>query len=811
MITFQQLPSITKGIILSENGPSEISYLLTDSRKSFFARGALFFAISGKRHDGHDYISNLYNEGVRQFVVEKNLDVTPYPNSNFIQVDNVIEALQAIAQYHRETYKLLCVGITGSNGKTIIKEWLHQMLSPYKKVVKSPHSYNSQIGVPLSVWQINDLHEVGIFEAGISTTGEMQKLAHIIQPEIGIFSNIGSAHAQGFYSIEEKVKEKALLFKNTRRVIYCKDHELIDQHLKDKGFTWGYSEQADIHIISQESKLGVTSMQISYEGNNHVLNFPFSSEAALQNSLHCVAFLTLMGFDFSIIQKGLDKLQTIPMRLEMKKALNGSSLIDDTYNNDLAGLRIAVEFLSHQTQHPKRTVILSDIQQSDLEEKGLYQQINTIFKSADINRLIGIGPVLTKNKDCFDIPSSFYKNTTDFLNDFDLSQLQNELILVKGARSFTFEKVVRALEERLHGTQLQINLDALTHNLNFYKSQLKSHTKLMVMVKAFAYGSGSLEIANLMQFHRVDYLGVAYADEGMFLRTNGIYLPIMVMNPSEDSFENIIKYDLEPEIYNLNILKHFISYLDGRSAKIHLKLDTGMHRLGFEGQDLEELLNILKNHPNLRVKSIFSHLAGADGAEHKDFSYQQAQKLKNWVNIIKERLQYSPIVHLLNSPGIIRFPDLQFDMVRLGIGLYGLDTNNLQQHHLLPISRLKTMISQIKTVKPGETIGYSRKGKVNQEMKIATIAIGYADGFNRGFSNGNGEVWINGKKAPVIGNVCMDMTMVDITNIDAREGDEVEVFGEHVTITEMAEKINTIPYEILSNVSQRVKRIYYTE
>ncbi|UII28006.1 bifunctional UDP-N-acetylmuramoyl-tripeptide:D-alanyl-D-alanine ligase/alanine racemase [Fulvivirga maritima] len=811
MITFQQLPAITRGVILSESGPAEIKYLLTDSRKSFYARGALFFAISGKRHDGHSYISNLYQEGVRQFVVEKDLDVSAYPESNFLKVDNVITALQSIAQHHRENYKLLSVGITGSNGKTIIKEWLHQMLASYKKVVKSPHSYNSQIGVPLSVWQINDLHEVGIFEAGISTTGEMQKLASIIQPEIGIFTNIGSAHAQGFASIEEKVKEKASLFDNARQVIYCKDHKLIDQALQHKGFTWGHSAEADIHIISQESKQGQTSMQIAYKGHNHVLNFPFASEAALQNSMHCVAFLTLMGFEFNIIQKGLDKLQTIPMRLEMKKALNGSSLIDDTYNNDLAGLRIAVEFLSHQTQHPKRTVILSDIQQSDLNEEELYQQINTIFKAADIKRFIGIGPVITKNKGCFDIPSSFYENTADFLNDFDLSQLQNELILVKGARSFTFEKVVRALEERLHGTQLQINLDALTHNLNFYKSRLKPETRLMVMVKAFAYGSGSLEIANLMQFHRVDYLGVAYADEGMFLRTNGIYLPIMVMNPSEDSFETIIRYDLEPEIYNLNILNNFISYLDGRPAKIHLKLDTGMHRLGFEKPDLEELLSLLKANPNLVVKSIFSHLAGADEAEHKDFSYQQAKKVKDWSDIIKKGLGYAPIVHLLNSPGIIRFPDLQFDMVRLGIGLYGLDTNNLEQQHLLPISRLKTMISQIKKVNPGETVGYSRKGKVNHEMKIATIAIGYADGFNRGFGNGNGEVWINGKKAPVIGNVCMDMTMIDVTNIDAQEGDEVEVFGEHVTITEMADKINTIPYEILTNVSQRVKRIYYTE
>ncbi|UII22517.1 bifunctional UDP-N-acetylmuramoyl-tripeptide:D-alanyl-D-alanine ligase/alanine racemase [Fulvivirga ligni] len=811
MITFQELSGITGGNIFSDRADEEIKYLITDSRRSFFAREALFFAIPGKRHDGHDYLSSAYKQGIRQFVVQYKPDLTSFPESNFLVVDDVVGALQAIAAHHRAQYQLKTIGITGSNGKTIIKEWLYQMLIPYRKIVKSPHSYNSQIGVPLSVWQINKEHEIGIFEAGISTTGEMKKVAGIIQPELGIFTNIGSAHDEGFTSTEEKVTEKALLFEKAKKVVYCKDVEIIDRALSHKGFTWGYSSEADLVIEDLKLYDSFSVVHLKCKDQSENLSIPFVYKASVENCMHCVATMKLLGFSFYEIQEGLNKLQSISMRLEMKRAINGCSIIDDTYNNDFAGLQIALEFVSHQKQQLKKTVILSDIQQSGVPEKELYQQVNSLFNAAGIQKLIGIGDQLSSNSDCFDIPAAFFVDTEEFLKNYDMSEFQNELILVKGARSFMFERLVKTLEERIHGTQLEINLDALTNNLNFYKSKLKAETKLMVMVKAFAYGSGSLEVANFLQFHRIDYLGVAYPDEGFYLRQHGIYLPIMVMNTSEDSFDTILKYDLEPEIYNFNILQKYITHLNGRVSPIHLKLDTGMHRLGFEEQDLDKLINLLQAHPNLQVRSIFSHLAGADEERHNDYSYDQATKLKEWSDRIKKALNIEVIIHLLNSPGIVRFPDLQFDMVRLGIGLYGLETNNQEQEKLQPIGKLKTIISQIKTLHNGETVGYGRHGKIDGEKRIATIAIGYADGFSRAFSKGVGEVWINGEKAPVVGNVCMDMTMVDVTNIPAQEGDEVEVFGEHLTISEVAQKINTIPYEILTNVSQRVKRTYYVE
>lgn len=811
MVHFEDLLAITGGEILSISENNEVKHLITDSRKYFFASGGLFFAIKGERHDGHIYIPSLYQQGIRQFVVEQDIDPKEYKGSNILKVKNSLCALQAISQYHRERFDLTVVGITGSNGKTIIKEWLSQLIAPYKRTVKNPHSYNSQIGVPLSVWQINNNHEIGIFEAGISMSGEMEHLEAIIKPTIGIFSNIGSAHDSGFSSLTEKVKEKSILFKNTATVIYCKDYEDIDKQLSHKGFTWGYHEKSNVRIDFINISERQTNVQLIYGKESLTLTLPFADRASIENSLHCVAFMLYKGYNINQIQEGLNQLHQVRMRLELKRGVNNCYVIDDAYNNDLGGLRIALEFLSHQRQQTRSVIILSDILQSGLPEEVLYKNVSDLLNAAGISSMIGIGPSLSKYRQLFNMTCSFYSSTEDFLNHHDLGSFQHETILIKGARIFEFENIVNALQEKIHGTQLEISLDALTSNLNFYRSKLKAETKLMVMVKAFAYGSGSPEVANLLQFHRVGYLGVAYADEGVSLRQNGISLPIMVMNPSEDSFEKIIQYQLEPEIYNFNILNKLIRVLNGGSIGIHLKLDTGMRRLGFEEENINVLVDILLKNKNLEIRSIFSHLAGADEATHNEFSRQQAGKFEAMSDIVMQRLQVNPLRHLLNSPGIIRFPEFQYDMVRLGIGLYGLEATNQEQDKLVPISRLKTTISQIKEIKQGETVGYGRKGVAESDMKVATIAIGYADGFSRAFSNGVGEVWLKGKRASVVGNVCMDMTMVDITGIDVVEGDEVEVFGQHITIMEVAEKIDTIPYEILTNVSQRVKRVYFTE
>lgn len=810
MIDFNSLAGITAGEIVLSEYSGEIKYLITDSRKSFFAGGGIFFAISGARHDGHDYIKSLYDKGVRQFVVEKDIEGSHLPGSNLLKVGSSLMALQAAARVHREQFDVEVVGITGSNGKTIVKEWLFQLIVPYRKAVKNPHSYNSQIGVPLSVWQLNEQHEVGIFEAGISEPGEMEKLEAILRPTVGIFTNIGPAHDAGFNSRKQKIQEKARLFQHTDRVVYCKDHEEIDQYLAGKGFNWGHHVDSDVRIMDVVHNERETLVNIRF-GSDHVFKIPFIDKASIENCLHCITYMLLKGYDSLSIQEGISKLHKVHMRLELKKAIHNSYVIDDVYNNDLAGLQIALDFLSHQKQHESKSVIISDILQSVADQEKLYTQVNELLKTANVTKIVGIGPALTRFKKLFDMEAYFYETTADFLRQHDFTSFREEIILVKGARTFAFERIVRTLEEKIHGTQLEINLDALTNNLNFYRSRMKPETRLMVMVKAFAYGSGSLEVANLLQFHRVDYLGVAYADEGVMLRKNGIYLPIMVMNPSEDSFEKLYQYQLEPEVYNFNIFKQLTSFLGNRSMKVHLKLDTGMHRLGFEEDDIDQLIGLLQKNPNLEVKSIFSHLAGSDEAAHNAFSKEQAAKFERLSGRIMQNLHQRPLRHLVNSPGIVRFPEYHYDMVRLGIGLYGLEANKLEQHRLQPISRLKTIISQIKHIRKGETVGYSRKGLAKEDMQIATIAIGYADGFSRAFSNGVGEVWLHGKKAPVIGNVCMDMTMIDITGIDASEGDEVEVFGEHLTIMEVASKINTIPYEILTNVSQRVKRVYYME
>jgi alanine racemase len=808
MMQFSQLKNIIGGSELMLSADRPVTILITDSRKAVVQEGSVFFAISGAHHDGHRYVQSLYEAGIRQFIIEKEFPIAQFTGANFLKVDSAILALQKIAAFHRSKFSIPVAAITGSNGKTIIKEWLYQLLSKEYTIVKNPGSYNSQIGVPLSVWQLQPHHTLGIFEAGISKPGEMEKLQVVIDPTIGIFTNIGTAHDENFSDAEHKIKEKLKLFQHVKVLICCADHRSLNHVLKQSAIpllTWGFSDQADIKISKETNRYSFV-----WKGQTQKIDFPFSDQASIENAFHCIALMLHVGIEMSAIQEKIRSLRSIPMRLELKEGINHSQVIDDTYNNDLAGLQISLDFLNNQSQKSHKALILSDVLQSGLSDEELTNRISQLVNNSGLTKFIGIGPVLSKHAKKFLVPSTFFQSTDAFLKSPFSSSFLHEAILVKGARIFQFEKIVSQLQRRVHGTIMEVDLSSLVYNLNFFKSKLRADTKVMVMVKAFAYGSGSVEVANVLQYNKIDYLGVAYADEGVDLRKNNITLPIMVMNPSEDGFQTMINYNLEPEIYGFKILQELISFLQGKPWRIHLKIDTGMHRLGFEEGDLQKLQKILIENKNLEIASIFTHLAGSDEAEHDAFSKFQAESFLNCAEKIAAVIGYKPILHALNTPGILRFPEWQLGMVRLGVGLYGVDPTN-NNHNLKPVTTLKTIISQIREVKMGESIGYGRKGRATKPMRVATIAVGYADGYSRAFSGGVGEVVVNGKRAPVVGNVCMDMTMIDITGIDAIEGDEVVLFGDELPIGELANKIKTIPYEILTNTSERVKRVFVAE
>jgi len=811
MFLFSQLSSICQGTTLQIAKDRNIEDLVIDSRKAMLSEHALFFAISGDRHDGHAYIAELYSKGIYQFVVEKKLSTENFPNANFLLVSSSVLALQSLVSAHRNEFTIPVIGITGSNGKTIIKEWLYQLLSPDNRVVKNPGSYNSQIGVPLSVWQIQRYHELGIFEAGISMPSEMQELQKVIQPTLGIFTNIGTAHDEGFTSFEQKISEKLKLFSTVDKLIYCADHEPVHHAILASSlpsFSWGFHEQADLPITAYGDHF-----VFRWKDQPHTIKLPFKDHASVENCFHCVTMMLHLGYSVQTVQERISLLKTVPMRLELKQGINNCQLIDDSYNNDLGGLRICLDFLSG-IQKKKKTIILSDILQSGVDDAALVKKIREMIHKSDITRLIGIGPTLLNYQAQFKelaIQTSFYPDTESALTEINRNDFHQEVILIKGARTFHFEKIVALLQRKVHGTRMEIDLNKIVHNLNFFKAQLKPGVKIMVMVKAFAYGSGSEEIATLLQYHRVDYLGVAYADEGVELRKNHITIPIMVMNATEESFQTIIDNNLEPVLYSLNMLRSLTEFLGSQPCTIHLEVETGMKRLGLEAEDLEEAVSTLKNNPHLKIASVFSHLAGADESLHDEFSKEQVTRYEHAYQIISSELNTTPLRHMLNSPGILRFHQYQMDMVRLGIGLYGVNPTSEAFNQLQPAATLKTVISQIKKVKIDESVGYGRKGKAAHEMTLATIAIGYADGFSRSFSRGAGVVLVSGKKAAVVGNVCMDMTMIDITGIEAKVGDEVTIFGEGLPIQEVALRANTIPYEILTNTSERVKRIFFAE
>ncbi len=817
---FSSLKTIIQGTELQTSVDYPISEIFIDSRNSINHKSSLFFAIAGPRNDGHQFIDALYQNGVRNFVVEKELNLSRIPDANVFKTDNCILALQTFAGKKRQNFKGKIIAITGSNGKTITKEWLGQLLENFFSVYKSPRSYNSQVGVPLSLWPLSEYQDYGIIEAGISKNNEMQKLEQIIRPNIGIFTNIGTAHDEGFESLEQKANQKAQLFKSCKTIIYCKDYPEIANALHSLPnvahknlIGWSFEDNTGSYFVETESRNNGTAIRIPYADSFHIFEVPFIDFASQENLVHCLFLLMSEGLPAKLIQNGLRELKPVAMRLEVKQAINQNYIVDDSYNNDLVGLDTALQFFRQQKQYNNKVILLSDVLESGLKNAELYKNVASKIHQENPELFIGVGSAISSQKELFPENSLFFEHTDDVLEYLREHALKESVILVKGARSFHFEKIVQSLALKIHETVLEINLNAITHNLNFYKAKIKPRVKIMAVVKALAYGSGGHEIANWLQYQNVNYLAVAYADEGVTLRQHGIYLPIMVMNPTVQSFDLLVQYNLEPELYSIELFQEYANYIRGlsSSSKIHLKLDTGMHRLGFEPSDLSKLIELLRDNSFLKVASIFSHLAASDDAAHNGFSAKQAFNFKKMAEDIIVALNYSPLLHLLNSTGISRFPDFQFDMVRLGIGLYGVDATQLHQEKLLAVSELKTVISQIKHVKQGDTIGYSRKGVAHNPMKIATIAIGYADGYDRKFSNGVGKVNINGQLAPVVGNICMDMCMVDVTNINCQAGDEVIVFGKSPNLLELAQDINTIPYEILTNVSERVKRIFYTE
>jgi alanine racemase len=801
-----------------------VEYLLPDSRKLLFPSTTLFFALPGPRRSGASYIEDLYRKGVRSFVVDVDFNETSiadYPDASFLQTSNVMAALQQLTAHHRQRFEYPLIGITGSNGKTIIKEWLYQLLAGNYNIVRSPKSYNSQVGVPLSIWGMDKTHTLGIFEAGISRRNEMTLLEKIIQPDIGVLGFIGEAHAEGFTDKAEKINEKLKLFIRSHTLIYCADDSVVEECVKAfaakenadiKLFSWSRNSTTDLQITDVQHSEDHTEVFCSFKEAVFSFLIPFADEASVFNAVTCCAVLICMDVKPAAIPALMKELKPVEMRLEMKQGINQCAIINDSYSADINSLDIALNFLQQQQQQQRKTVILSDFLQSGLPEDILYKKIAEALQQKNLHRFIGIGPEISAHADAFENlqEKSFFSSTEEFLKHISAFHFNNEIILLKGARIFKFEKINRALEQKIHETILEINLNAVRENLNIYRHHMHRQVKLMAMVKAFSYGSGSYEIASLLQHEGIDYLAVAYTDEGVELRQAGIRLPIMVMNTTPAGFDNLIQYNLEPEIYSFNILDAFKNYLLHHQIEqypVHIKLDTGMHRLGFSPADIEKLCTDLTEGLPFKIKSVFSHMVGSENPAHDAFSKQQGQLFIQMAGTIENAIGYPFIKHIANTSAIHRHPELQMDMVRLGIGLYGVD----EWLTLENVTTLKTTISQIKHIGKGETVGYSRRGVVDKDSDIATVRIGYADGYSRIFGNGNGKMLVNGKLAPVIGSVCMDMTMLDITGILAEEGDEVIVFGEDLSVKTLAAWAQTIPYEILTNVSQRVKRVYYEE
>ena len=835
-----------------------IGWLLTDSRSLCFPEETLFFALKTPRNDGHRYIHDLYRRGVRNFVVA-NVPAGPaasptasYPDANFLLVPSPLEALQRLAERHRDEFDIPIVGITGSNGKTMVKEWLYQLLSPSMTVTRSPKSYNSQIGVPLSVWLLNEQTQVGLFEAGISQPDEMASLSDIIQPTIGVLTSLGAAHQENFRSLKEKCMEKMQLFQHAKVLAYNSDDDIIGQCVRHSGFKgekigWSRDNQsaplyieavssaplADDNQTDRQQPTAYSRISYIYKGTRGQYLLPFFDEASLQCSFACAAVALHLGVTPQQLAERMARLEPVAMRLEVKEGQHGCLLINDSYNSDINSLDIALDFMARRMQPiadgqqpaAQKTLILSDIYQSGRDDAELYAEVNALCTKRGVGRLIGVGPRISAHRSVFSIPcSTFFTSTDDFLHSDTFRQLHDEVILIKGARAFGFDRITEQLEQKVHETILEVNLSAVVDNLNYYRSFLKPETKLVCMVKADAYGAGAVEIAKTLQDHRVDYLAVAVADEGVTLRNNGITQNIMIMNPEMTAFKTMLDYDLEPEVYSFRLMDALIRAAEQQGITgwpVHIKLDTGMHRLGFDPEkDIDEVIRRLKSQDAIIPRSVFSHFVGSDSDDFDNFSTMQFEKFDKASRQLQAAFSHKIIRHMDNSAAIEHFPERQLDMCRLGLGLYGYDpransaavstTPARSQAGLRPVSTLKTTILQLRRVPKDETVGYSRRGILTRDSIIAAIPLGYADGLNRHLGRGAGYCLVNGQKAPYVGNICMDVAMIDVTDIpNVHEGDSVEIFGEHLPATVLSDILDTIPYEVLTAISNRVKKVYF--
>jgi alanine racemase len=819
VITAVELAEITGGKLTGIPG-LEVSELLTDSRQLSRIEGIAFFAIKGNNHDGHRFIQSLAGRGVKVFVVENLPEESDlYNGCSFIAVENTISALQKLAAFRRSRFHGSVIAITGSSGKTIVKEWLADIMSSQRSVIRSPRSYNSQLGVPLSVWKLSDACDTGIFEAGISRMGEMGKLEAVISPDTGVFTNIGDAHSENFKSISEKAAEKLRLFINCSRVIYCSDYDAVreiitsDERFKGKNIVdWSFEDPEACCFVSKSSAHeGKTELEI--KSGESVINFtiPFTDRASVENSVTVAVVCLSLGINPEAIRYGLLRLTPVAMRMELKSGIRGCQLIEDYYNSDPGSLKMALEFMRSRGSR-NMVLVLSDFVQSGRNETLLYGEIAELLERMEIRKFIGIGEALCRNRSLFRAGSRFYWSTDEFIARFSPADFSDEIILLKGARKFEFERISHLLVQQVHQTVLEINLDAISHNLGEFRKRLNTGTRIMAMVKAFAYGAGPSEIASLLEYHRIDYLAVAIADEGAELRNAGVSVPVVVMNPDPAAFSLMIKHSLEPEIYSLPLLREFTrtaSRFGLTEYPVHIKLDTGMHRLGFMPGEIEELIIELRKTNCLKVASVFSHLSAAGDEAFDSFTHSQAGKLLLASETIRRALEYDFLLHILNTAGICRFPEYQFDMIRPGIGLYGI--SSCRDLKLKQAGRYTTRILQVKKVSAGEPVGYGCRDVSAGERVIAILPVGYADGLDRKLGNGNGRLFIGGKHVPIIGNICMDMCMADITGADAGEGDEAEIFGSNISVEEVAEKCGTIPYEILTSIPERVKRVFYRE
>ncbi len=800
---------------------ANVNWILTDSRSLCFPEETLFFALKSQRNDGHKYVQELYKRGVRNFVVSRLPQDMVADDCNFFVVDDTLHALQMLAASHRSQFNIPVVGITGSNGKTVVKEWLNQLLSPVKVVTRSPRSYNSQIGVPMSVWLLNEKTEVALFEAGISKINEMEALYKVIKPTIGVLTNIGTAHQENFYSLEEKCMEKLRLFTSSDVIVYNGDDSLISScvaksMLSAREIAWSTTDSdKPLFISSIEKKENETHISYRYIGTDGNFTIPFIDDASIENALNCLGVCLYMMIPQDVIVEQMKKLEPVAMRLEVKDGNHGCTLINDSYNSDINSLDIALDFMRRRADVSgrKHTLILSDMLQTGLNAKNLYRKVAQLVNGRGVDKIIGVGDEISSAADRFEMEKYFFHTTADLLESDVFKKLHDEVILVKGSRDYRFEEIIECLEKQVHETILEINLGAVVENLNYYRSFMKPETKMVCMVKASAYGAGSVEVAKTLQDHNVDFLAVAVADEGATLRKAGITSNIMIMNPEMTAFKKMFDYGLEPEVYNFKLLDALIKAAEKEgitNMPIHIKLDTGMHRLGFNPEtDVPELINRLKNQNALMPRSIFSHFVGSDDDSFDDFSEYQFNLFDKASKQIQAAFPHKILRHICNSAGIEHFPERHLDMVRLGLGLYGINSRNNKTIH--NVSTLKTTLLQIRDVPAGDTVGYSRKGKITRPSRIAAIPIGYADGLNRHLGNGNAYCLVNGQKAYYVGNICMDVCMIDVTDIPCKEGDKAIIFGDELSVTVLSDILGTIPYEVLTGISTRVKKVYYQD